>query len=55
MIFNIPYAPDWDNIEERKQNLINKIHQSENKTWVDHDYGVDEQILIYRHNIYHKL
>ena len=55
MLFSIPYTPDWDSIEERKQSLINKNKQAENKSWVDHVYEVNNQVLIYRDGIHHNL
>ena len=55
MLFNIPYTPDWDGIKTRKQSLINKSNQAENKNRVDHDYEVNDQVLIYRDGIYRKL
>ena len=40
---------------KKKQRLINKSNQAENKSRVDHDYGVNDQVLIYRDGIYRKL
>ena len=55
MLFNIPYTPDWDRIEERKKSLINKSNTSEDKSQVNNEYEVNDQILICREGIYRNL
>ena len=51
MFFNIPYTPEWNSIDERKQSLINKSNQAKNKSQLDHDYEFNDQVLIYREDI----
>ena len=55
MLFNVMYTPDLDGSEDRNQSLINKSKQAGNKNQVDYDYEVNEEFLIYRDGIYHKL
>ena len=55
MLFNIPYTPNWENITAQKQKEIIKNNNSENKRRVDHDYAVNDNVLIYKDGIFRKL
>ena len=48
MLFNIPCAPNWGNITAQKQKEIIKNTTAENKGRVDHDYKINDNVLIYR-------
>ena len=48
MIFNIQHKANWDLIRQRKQKLINKNNQQENKTRIPHTYSVGDQVLLRR-------
>ena len=45
-ILNIKFEADWNLIKQRKQHLINKNNQRENKSRKDYDYHVGQQVLI---------
>ena len=51
MLFNIPYTPNWENITAQKQKEIIKNNNSENKRRIDHDYAVNDNVLIYKDGI----
>ena len=55
MLFNIPYTPNWENITTQKQKEIIKNNNAENKRCVDHDYAVNDNVLIYKAGIFRKL
>ena len=55
MLFNIPYTPNWENITAQKQKEIIKNNNAENKRRVDHDYAVNDNVLIYKDGIFRKL
>ena len=46
MIHNIAFKANWNRIQKRKQDLINKSNHKENKNRVPYDYKVGEQILL---------
>ena len=50
MIFNIKHVANWQAIKERKQKLINKNNERENKKRIKHTYQVDEKVLLIRHD-----
>ena len=55
MLFSIPYTHNWENITAQKQKEILKNNNSENKRRVDHDYVVNDNVLIYKDGIFRKL
>ena len=55
MLFNIPFTPDWTQIEHNKQKLINKSNIAENDKRVEYDYEVGDDVFIYRDGHYRKL
>ena len=46
MIFPITHITDWQQIHNRKQELINKNNERENARRYEHDYAVGELVLI---------
>ena len=48
MILNITHKANWEFIRARKQKLINKNNQRENKKRIPHKYKVGDQILLRR-------
>ena len=44
MIFNIKHMANWQAIKERKQKLINKNNERENKKCIKHTYQVNEKV-----------
>jgi nicotinic acid mononucleotide adenylyltransferase len=48
MIHNIAFRANWDQIQKRKQNIINKSNQKENKnkTQIPYEYKVGDQVLL---------
>ena len=46
MIFPITHITDWQQIHNRKQELINKNNERENARRHEHDYAVGEFVLI---------
>jgi hypothetical protein len=47
MIHNITFRSNWDQIQKRKQDIINKSNQKENKTksQIPYEYNVGDQVL----------
>ena len=45
-VFNIPFKANWDIIRQRKQQIINKNNEKENKKRKPHQYKVKDLILI---------
>ena len=48
MIFNTPYYADWDEIARNKLKIINKSNVVENAKCPEHDYIIDDEVLITR-------
>jgi hypothetical protein len=46
MNHNIALRANWDQIQKRKQDIINKSNQKENKIWIPHEYKVGDQVLL---------
>ena len=55
MLSSISYKPNWENITAQKEKEIVKNNNSENKRRVDHDYAVNDNVLIYKDGIFRKL
>ncbi len=45
-ILNINHVTDWTHINQRKQNRINENNKRENSTRRDHEYRVNDRILL---------
>jgi len=45
-MFNIPFTANWQQIKKRKQTLINKNNQRENKRRRKYEYSVQDKVLI---------
>ena len=48
MIFNLNHKADWEDIKQRKQKLINKNNQYENKKRIKHTYKKRDKVLLRR-------
>jgi hypothetical protein len=46
MIFNIKHVANWQSIKDRKQKLINKNNQKENKSRIRHTYKPGNKVLM---------
>jgi hypothetical protein len=46
MIHNIAFRANWDQIQKRKQDIINKSNQKENKSRIPYEYKVGDQVLL---------
>ena len=46
MIFNIQHKANWEYIRARKQRLIHKNNQNENKKRVPHTYQVNDKVMM---------
>lgn len=55
MIYPLTYIAEWDVITKNKQRLINKNNIRENSTRVEHDYKVDELVLLLVTDLQRKL
>jgi hypothetical protein len=55
MIQNIAFRANWDQIQKRKQDIINKSNQKENKSWIPYEYKVGDQVLLETSAILQKL
>jgi hypothetical protein len=55
MIHNIAFRANWDQIQERKQDIINKFNQKENKSRIPYEYKVGDQVLLETPGILRKL
>jgi hypothetical protein len=43
MIHNVAFRANWNQIEKRKQDIINKSNQKENKSQIPYEYKVGDQ------------
>jgi hypothetical protein len=57
MIHNIAFRENWDQIQKRKQDIINKSNQKENKdkSQISYEYKVEDQVLLEIPGILRKL
>jgi hypothetical protein len=55
MIHNIAFRENRDQIQNRKQDIINKPNQKENKSQIPYEYKVGDQVLLETHRILWKL
>jgi hypothetical protein len=57
MIHNIAFRANWDQIQERKQDIINNSNQKENKNKnrIPYEYKVGDQVLLETPRILRKL
>jgi hypothetical protein len=57
MIHNIAFRENWDWIQKRKQDIINKSNQKENKSksQIPYEYKVGDQVLLETPGILRKL
>jgi hypothetical protein len=46
MIHNIAFRANWDQIQRRKQEIVNKSNQRENKSQIPYEYKVGDQVLL---------
>jgi hypothetical protein len=46
MIHDIAFRANWDQIQKRKQDIINKSNQKENKSQITYEYKVGDQVLL---------
>jgi hypothetical protein len=55
MIHNIAFKANWNQIQKRKQDIINKSNQKENKSQIPYEYKVGDQVLLETPGILRKL
>ena len=55
MIHNIAFRANWDRIQKRKQEIINKSNQKENKSGIPYECKVGYQVLSEAYGILRKL
>jgi hypothetical protein len=57
MIHNIDFRANWDQIQKRKQEIIHKYNQKENKNWsqIPYEYKVGDPVLLETPGILWKL
>ena len=55
MILDIPFKANWTKITNKKQELIDKSNERENKTRVDYDYAIGDKVLITYDGVRRKL
>jgi hypothetical protein len=55
MIHNIVFKANWDRIQKRKQDIINKSNKKENKKRIPYEYKVGDQVLLETPGIQRKL
>jgi hypothetical protein len=46
MIYNLVFRSNWDPIPKRKQDIINKSKQKENKNLIPYEYKFGIQVLL---------
>jgi hypothetical protein len=46
MIHNIAFRANWDQIQKRKQDIVNKSNQKENKSRIPYEYKVGDQVIL---------
>ncbi len=55
MIHNIAFKANWDRIQKRKQDIINKSNKKENKSRIPYEHKVGDQVLLETPGILRKL
>jgi hypothetical protein len=50
MIFNVQHTANWEYIRARKQRLIQKNNQNENKSCIPHTYQVNDKVMLRKGN-----
>jgi len=55
MIHNIAFKENWNQIQKRKQDIINKFNKKENKSRIPYEYKVGDQVLLETPGILRKL
>jgi hypothetical protein len=55
VIHNIAFRVNWDRIQKRKQDIVNKSNQKENKSQIPYEYKVGAQVLLETPGILRKL
>jgi hypothetical protein len=55
MIHNIAFRANWDQIQNRKHEIINKSNHKENKSQIPYEYKVGDQVLLGTPGILRKL
>jgi transposase InsO family protein len=55
MIHNVAFKANWDRIRRRKQHLINKLNEKENKNRLPYEYKIGDQVLVATPGILRKL
>jgi hypothetical protein len=55
MTHNIAFRANWDQIQKRKKDSINKSYQKENKSRIPYEYKVGDQVLLETPEILRKL
>jgi hypothetical protein len=55
MIHNIAFRANWERIQKRKQDIINKSNQKENKSQIPYEFKVGDHVLLETPGILRKL
>jgi hypothetical protein len=55
MIHNIAFKANWNQIQKRKQYIINKSNQKENRSQIPYEYKVGDQVSLETSGILRKL
>jgi hypothetical protein len=55
MIRNIAFREKWDQLQKRKQDIVNKYNQKEHKSQIPYEYKVGDQLLLETPGILWKL
>ena len=55
MIYPLQYVAEWDIIRKNKQKLIQQRNVRENRSRVEHDYQVGENVLLLHTDLQRKL
>ena len=55
MIHNIAFKANWNRIQKRKQDIIDKFNKKENKSRIPYEYKVGDQMLLETPGILRKL
>jgi hypothetical protein len=46
MIINIAFRANWDQVQKRKQDIINKSNQKESKSQISYEYKVGDKVIL---------
>ena len=55
MLLNVPLIADWQEIQEHREQLVNKALLKSNQKRINYDYSVGQKILKYNNSIVGKL